>query len=646
MACDGARQYEALAPYLTPALLDALAEAVTVIGPDWRYRYVSPSAARVIGRPAQDLVGVSVWGVFPEVVGTPQHEALLRAMRERTVVQVVWWFEQVGRWYEQRAVPIDDGLVVLVDDVTDDRLATHRAERLVEIGEGLAQARTPSQVGEVLVRQAYPLVGAAGGQVLLADAERGVLSGVDGDRRPEDDGEQPIDPRTPAGAAWLTGQPVWIEEPPQDGRGGSTGSRAGAGAALPLTSAGTRLGVLAVDTGSRVLSQGDRRFLVTTAAIAAQALLRARLLDAEERSIAVLQHSLLPQVLPEVPGLSVAVRYVASDTATQVGGDWYDVVELAGGGVALVLGDVEGHDLGAAALMGLVRSAVRAYALEGHPPAVVAARANAFLVGLSLGRMVTLSYTQLHPLERLVTTVCAGHPATEVVGPDGTLLQVPSEVGPPLGVYDDGMRWTEWTSVLPLHCAFAMFTDGLIETRDADLEAGTGVVRRVLDTHRHDRPDALADALLAARGQSWDDVAILVGRLTADEPAGRRLSRRLPPTPTSVMLARSFARQVLAAWEVDSGVVDLAELVVSELVTNAARHSEEALQVGLSRTDLVLRVEVSDTSHRMPLLPDHEVPAEATSGRGLLLVDTVSSRWGVESEHLSKLVWAEFDLPG
>jgi anti-sigma regulatory factor (Ser/Thr protein kinase) len=140
-------------------------------------------------------------------------------------------------------------------------------------------------------------------------------------------------------------------------------------------------------------------------------------------------------------------------------------------------------------------------------------------------------------------------------------------------------------------------------------------------------------------------VALLVARLTGKPAQEQRSSRRLPPTSASVFLARRSARQVLREWGVEPGVVDVAELVVSELASNAARQSEDPIDVVLALPGPYLRIEVADTSHRMPALPAEEVDADATSGRGLLLVDALASRWGVHSDGLAKRVWAELDLP-
>jgi anti-sigma regulatory factor (Ser/Thr protein kinase) len=332
-----------------------------------------------------------------------------------------------------------------------------------------------------------------------------------------------------------------------------------------------------------------------------------------------------------------------------VGGDWYDVIPLEGGAVGLVMGDVEGHDLDAAALMGLCRSAVRAYALEGHPPSLVAARANILLAGLELGRMVTMSYTHLQPLERLVTVVSAGHPGTQVVAPDGEIFEIPSVTGPPLGVFESGLLWPETTSTLPGHALFAMFTDGLTEVRGEDIDVGLARVRHCLFTHRHEEPDTLAQALLATRGSSHDDVAILAARLTENAQPGNNLTRRLPPTPHSVSLARRSSRQLLLGWGIDEELVAPIELVVSELASNAVRHTEHPIEIRLSRTEATVRIEVEDDSYRLPPFDPKDQRFErledvATGGRGLVLVRAFASRWGTQPQGLTKYMWAEFDL--
>lgn len=646
---------EDLTDYVGPALLPLLGDAVTVIGADWRYRWVSPQAARIIGRPPQECVGARVWDLFPEVLGTAQHAAVVRAMDQRSRETFSWHFDTVGRWYEQHALPVADGLVVYVLDITDRMAEVTRAEHLAAAGEALAGALDLGQVNQALGAHVLRLVGASGGSIILADDERSTLHAVGWTSTGADAVSGwtsfPAATPTPSALAHRTGEPVFVTSL-QDARERfppilSELQRLGcsAAAALPLVSAGVRLGAwVLLFPDDRSLTAADRRFLATTAAMVAQAVLRARLLDVERRGVAQLQRSLLPRTLVEVEGLEIAVRYAAGDAAVEVGGDWYDVVPLEGGAVGLVMGDVEGHDVEAAACMGLVRSAVRAYASEGHPPAVVLQLANRFVADIGLGRLVTLTYAAVHPQELLVTVVSAGHLPLQVVSVPGDHREVPAEVGPPLGVHPDGTHWPETTSALPARGVLAAFTDGLVEARRQDIAVGLRRVQDTLVARRTESAEVIADALLGEPDGRSDDVALLVGRLTAQVTSERRSTRRMPPTSTSVFLARRSTRQLLIAWGVDPAAVDAAELVVSELLTNAARQSEDLVEVVLACAGSVLRIEIADTSHRMPVLPVEDVGPDATSGRGLLLVAALTDRWGVQSEGLGKRVWAEIDL--
>ncbi|MCW2714977.1 MAG: hypothetical protein JWN88_2024 [Frankiales bacterium] len=642
-----------LGSYLGPELLGLLGDAVTVIGPDWRYRYVSPAAAVIIGRTTAECVGSHVWDLFPAVVGTAQYAVMERAMSQRTRERFVWSFDTADRWYEQHALPVADGLVVYVLDITDRMSEVSRAEHLAQAGEALAGAVTLEDVNEVLRVHVHHLVGALAGSIILADDERSLMRALGWAGGVSGWDQFAADAPTPSTTAHRTGEPVFVRD-----REDATVrfpliaaelERLGCGpvASLPLVSAGVRLGAWALlFPEDRLLDEGDRRFLVTAAAMVSQALLRARLLDVERRAMAQLQRSLLPRNLQSVPGLDIAVRYAAGDAAVEVGGDWYDVVPLEGGAVGLVMGDVEGHDVEAAACMGLVRSAVRAYAAEGHPPSIVLKLANQFVSDVGLGRLVTLTYFSVHPLERLIIAVSAGHLPLQVVAPDGTHVEVPSDVGPPLGVFASGALWSETTSQLPAEGVLVAFTDGLVETRDEDIDVGLARVRETLIASRAGSADAVADALLDQRSRSsGDDVALLVGRLTAPPGEDRRFTRRMPPTSASVFLARRSTRQLLAAWDVDAETVQTAELVVSELMSNAARQSEDPVDIVLLLGPAAVRIEVADTSHRMPVLQHGEVDADATSGRGLLLVQELADRWGVDqSDGLGKLVWAELDL--
>jgi len=643
-------------PLVSTELLEQLGDAVTVVGFDWRYRYVSERAAVIIGRPTAEVVGAHIWDLFPEVVGTPQHAALIRAMEERTAVKIVWFHHPVRRWFEQHAIPTRAGLVIVVDDVTEREEDARRAGQLLTVGNALAQAMSVADVAEVTQRQVLPLLGATGGALTLVDEVDGVARATG--RVGWDEGlvrhwaELPLTVPTPSVDAYRSGEPVILEDLgtarrryPHLVEHLSWVGRVTV-AAFPLVSGGARLGALVASFTERSVSARDRSFMATVAGMCAQAITRARLFDAEKRTVETLQRHLLPRRLPGVSDVEIAVRYDSSGSAVDIGGDWFDVIPLPGGAVGLVIGDVEGHDVEAAALMGLLRSAVRAYALEGHPPAFILERANQFLNGLYIDRLATVSYVQLHPGEHLATTASAGHLPTFVAAPHADVAGLPGVIGPPLGAVDGTLCWPETTSTVPTGSVLTAFTDGLVERRDTDITVGLDWVRRTLAAARGDTVESVATALVEGRPiDNHDDIAILVARVSAPEvvPSRRQVTRRLPPTAASVFIARRFVVQVLALWSVPDETVDSVELAVSELATNAVRHNDDVIELRLVHTQRCVRVAVGDSSHRMPRRDDPD--DEMTAGRGLMLVEAISDRWGVDSNGLGKVVWCEFDLP-
>ena len=652
---DVAMRDESASPLVTNELLEQLGDAVTVIDFDWRYLYVSQRAATIIGRRAEDVVGAAVWEIFAEVVGTPEHAAAVRAMNERTAVRIVWFFDQVGRWYEQHAIPTPQGLVIVVDDVTEREEDARRAERLLAVGNALAQAMSVGDVAAVTREQVLPLLGAVGGALVLVDAPHGVARtaewvGLDPSlaRRWK---ESSLSETSPCTDAYHVAGPIVLDDlaaarkryPHLVHESSPVGRHTVA--AFPLVSASTPLGALVAHFDHRCLTARDQHLMATIAAMCAQAVTRARLFDAERRSVEALQRHLLPQCLPEITDVDIAVRYQSSDSTVDIGGDWFDVVPLPGGAVGLVIGDVEGHDVEAAALMGLIRSAVRAYALEGHPPAFILERANQYLNGLDAQRLVTVSYLQLNATEHLAIVSSAGHLPTFVTTADGDVKELTGEVGPPLGAVEATLCWPETTSTVPADALLVAFTDGLVERRGADVGAGLDRVRATLAAVHAETTQDVATALVASRPpENDDDIAVLVARVCAGavDPARRQVTRRLPPTPASVFVSRRFAAQVMRLWSVPEETSASVELVVSELATNAARHSEDTIEVRLFRSGSSVRVSVGDSSHRMPHLYDAD--EEMTSGRGLFLVEAVSDRWGVDSDGLGKSVWCEFDL--
>ncbi len=363
---------------------------------------------------------------------------------------------------------------------------------------------------------------------------------------------------------------------------------------------------------------------------------------AAERSLALtFQQSLLSEVPRRIGAVDLAARYRTGDAGVQVGGDWFDAIDVDDG-LVLVVGDVQGHDVGAAALMGQLRTVVRATAAEGHPPAGILARAGDYLDRLESDLLATALVVHLDTEARLATVGCAGHlpPAVLVPGDDGFAVHdLAVETGPPLGV---GHRWEERSSLLPPGAVLLIYTDGLVETRTWDIDEGIRHLGELLETLPTDaRPATVLDTALdlLPAGRRGDDVAALAAALPAgpSSPA-RAVERSLPAQPMSAPLARSWTEGWLAGWSASRRLRDAALLVVSELVSNAVRQGDAPVRVSLQLSEESLLVEVFDAGHRMPEQGSGD--PESTGGRGLQLVEAVSHAWGVREELDGKTVWA------
>ena len=356
-----------------------------------------------------------------------------------------------------------------------------------------------------------------------------------------------------------------------------------------------------------------------------------------------LQRALSP-TLPAVDGLPLSARYLPGKDAGQRPGDWYDAIALDGGDVALVVGNVAGGDLVAAALMCQLRSAVRAYAMEGHPPSVVVGRANEFHLGLGADRQARLAYALVHPADRIVTLVRAGHVPPMLAGGESAPCFLDGAGGPPLGV-QPGEVWRETTVQLPAGSALVLYTDGLLGD-DESVEDGMARLIDAVKGGRTDSAAALMDALVALVGDSAPtETAVLIGHLaTAATGPPAELRRTLPPTAESATVARWLVTDLLRD-AADPDALDTAALLTTELVSNAIRHTGDELTLTVRLEAGMLRVGVSDTSHRRPQLV--QAGTRDTSGRGLHLVEALADRWGVDPDGrgLGKTVWFELAAP-
>lgn len=269
-------------------------------------------------------------------------------------------------------------------------------------------------------------------------------------------------------------------------------------AVLPLPADGRIVGVCLLGWDKEhAFGPEERSLLTATAGLVGQALVRAHALDAGHELATMLQRSLLPRKLPSLPGGVAVARYLPATMGLEVGGDWYDVIPLSDGHVALVIGDVEGHSAGAATIMGQMRTAIRAYAVEGHPPDVVVSHANRLLLGMETDLFATCCYVDLDMEEGIAWFVRAGHLPPLLRLPDGSTEVLPVEGGPPLGVAADGEFPLTEVGLAP-GTVLALLTDGLAESATVPLDDGIGRVCEALTAADPADAGRLADDLLAA----------------------------------------------------------------------------------------------------------------------------------------------------
>ncbi|GGY92666.1 magnesium or manganese-dependent protein phosphatase [Streptomyces olivaceoviridis] len=421
---------------------------------------------------------------------------------------------------------------------------------------------------------------------------------------------------------------------------------------LPLIAQARPIGAMGLlYDDRRGFSAEERAVLVALGSSIAQSLMRAMLYEQEKDLAQGLQQAMLPRTIPSVPGADVAVRYRSAALGRDIGGDWYDLIPLPGDRVGAVIGDVQGHDTHAAAVMGQLRIVLRAYAAEGHPPATVMARASVFLHELDTDRFATCLYAEADLSTGVVQVVRAGHIDPLVRHGDGNCARVGVEGGLPLGLSAEFGRLEYPVATLELDPGHTLLlcTDGLVEQPGADLDDGMrGLVDLVRDGPREVRD--LADRLirLAEERGGDDDVALLLLRRRSREVtwAGGRLRQQVAPgDPEALTQARHMIQAAVRAW----GAHDLAdeiELVAGELITNVLMHTEGSATVtlrALDGGDRRLRIEVEDGSSALPRRRD--AGEIGVSGRGLVLVERLSDSWGVEARGGGKAVWCEFRVP-
>ncbi len=686
-------------------LLEDAPVGVAVLDPDLRCVWLNDAQTRVGGVPREQRLGQGLDAVFP-----PSRAAELGARIRRVLdtgvplidheYQGGTMADPAGRAYSASFARLQGphdrvlGVACLVLDVTERWRARQRRQLMSELGDRIEDSRDITRTAQSIAHTAVPLLGDYAAVDLLDTAVPGGAL-PDGRarrrvplRRAGQESLRPLSTSGPAVGDEVRTQPSsvtaravsegralldQIERPVSEAASAEQHADGHLAAlvrdfgphsliAAPITSPDGVLGVMSVARALRSgpFTEDDLLFVQQFTTRAAASLARAHRYSREHATALALQRSLLPHSLPphspargSLP--EVGWRYRPADTHGGVGGDWFDVIPLPGARLALVVGDVVGHGVHAAATMGQLRTAVQTLAAMDLTPEELLANLDDLVVRLAAEETAdgerlrfgpvgtTCLYIVYDPVLGECTAAGAGHPPLAVLAPDGTVTFLDLPSAPPLGVATLSIESVRWK--LREDSLLVLFTDGLITCGGRDL--GTGMTRL---------SEALANAGCGSQSSLdelcgrvaadvldqplWDDAALLMARthlLAAD-----RVARwDLPTDPAVVTSCRELAVRQLAEW----GLEELAfttELIVSELVTNAVRYGKGPLTLRLIHHD-VLICEVFDRSNTSPRLRNARSLDEG--GRGLFLVAQLSKRWGVRYTEPGKVVWAEQDLP-
>ncbi|MFI1092639.1 SpoIIE family protein phosphatase [Streptomyces sp. NPDC020917] len=658
------------------AVLHAVREGVLIIGADGRLLLVNDEARRLLDLP-KDAEGRDIGDV-----GLDSGTARLLRSTEPVTDQAHLAGDRLLAVNKRPVAPYggQGGSVVTLRDTTELAAVSGRAadmrERLtllydagVKIGTTLDVVRTAEELTEVTVPQFA--------DVAVVDLLDAVVQGQEPApeswrqmRRTAVSGHQDgvaVNPlgepvtfaaATPQMQALETGRAqleadlgqaqAWQEQDPQlAARALACGLRSLI--TVPLQARGVVLGLVTFwrSADSPEFEEDDLSFSEELAARAAVCIDNARRFTREHAMAVTLQRSLLPRGLPEQNALEVAWRYLPAQEG--VGGDWFDVIPLPGARVALVVGDVVGHGLHAAATMGRLRTAVHNLSRLDLSPDELLSYLDELVAHLDADEsgdeadLDVTGATCLYAIYDSVSGTCtiarAGHPGPAVILPDGTVSFPDTPVSPPLGL--GGKLPVETATLdLPEGSQLALFTDGLVVNRDRDLSSGLDILRDAL-AHSHRTPEqtcqTVIDALLPEHPA--DDVALLVARTRILDPTHVR-EWDIPSEPEAVCRIRSEAGRQLGAWGLER-LAFTAELIISELVTNALRYGTQPIRLRLLY-DRHLICEVADGSSTSPHLRRAATTDEG--GRGLYLVAQFAQRWGTRYTARGKIIWTEQPL--
>ncbi|MFC4466394.1 SpoIIE family protein phosphatase [Streptomyces xiangluensis] len=670
---------------LTTAVLEQSPCATAIYDERLRLRRINEAMSDTIGLPEERIRGLRL----PEIGGKPQSEDI-----ERHLIRVllsgqpedVQTYMRVGDVQEPHAwlariAPLMDsegrvcGVCLTAHDFTEQYLARERLqlvnEASIRIGSTLDVRRTAQELADVCVPALADFV-----SVDLMDPEDqggdpGRLSAPVSLRRAAHRSVNPGNPEamvkpgqvdvypasSPQADSLLAGRPIvasdlastlseWLAwDRPRFEHAKEYGIHSTM--SVPMQARGAPLGVVVFTRfrRSEPFTPDDVLLAEEVTARAAVCIDNARRYSRERATALALQRSLLPRTLPRTAALEAASRYLPAARAG-VGGDWFDVIPLSGMRAAMVVGDVVGHGIQASATMGRLRTAVRTLADIDLAPDELLTHLDDLVLRLSTeagsdgttGEVgATCLYAVYDPISRRCTLARAGHPPPVMLPPDGPPREIHVPPGPPLGL--GGLPFESIELTLAEGTVLALYTDGLIESRERDIDVSHRMLCQALarpsssldDTCHH-----VLQSLLPPRGVP-DDVALLLAR-TRGLPASRVATWDIPADPALVAPIRKQVVQQLDTWDLDEAVFTT-ELVVSELVTNAIRYGERPIRLRLIHDAGTLICEVSDASHTAPHLRRAKIFDEG--GRGLLLVAQLTQRWGSRYTPEGKTIWAE-----
>ncbi|MEU8300169.1 SpoIIE family protein phosphatase [Micromonospora sp. NPDC048909] len=538
--------------------------------------------------------------------------------------------------------------------------ATQQLQSLSEVAAALAGTLTLDDVARVALRYAITTFDAdrvafavdeGGGGWRMVRRIRGELMDEADERLPPLWRRTSVDWPDPVVQAAATGAPLFTGDgqPLRAAAADRHDQKIVSLAAVPLRATVVRGGLSVGHQAARLWSAAERALLAASAELIGQAAERARRFETQHGTAQLLQRSMLPEHLPDLPQLRIAARYDPGVDGNAAGGDFYDAFLLPDGRLGIVLGDVAGHDVQAAARMGQVRAALRALALTDPSPDAVLAGLDRLVTSLGAEAgthelFVTVVFGVVDAERQEITLASAGHPAplirrgTPDDRPYAEFLDVP--VGAPLGL---GSQPATGTVRFAPGDTLLLYSDGVVERRRQSLTAGLGALAAAVSAATSSDPRALcAVATGAVAGTTEDDVAVLAVEHALK--ASRSAGMEVPAEPTAPSRVRHWMSAQLGEWQVPESVIGAAVLCTSELTTNALLHAGTAARVEIDLSAERLLVSVADSGTR-GTVTRAQTDTLSSRGRGLGLIEELSDAWGTDPTVRGSTVWFEILLP-